>query len=166
MFSIDVFRSMLRVDKHQLDAALEVQSETMERISSHTAVLNSRALELKKALDAEEAAVISELKANDAKLSNPLAEKEARRDSRYKAAWREWADARQEHEEWQGLLSAWTARGYNLKTLADLYSNQYFQMTSVTGSGADARLDAYETRRSAMRQASAPTTPQRRRIAP
>ena len=132
-FTIEVFRNMLRVNKHRLDDELEIQGETQERISSHLARLNSRQLELKKSLDSVEASVIARLKEGDSKLSNPIAEKEARRDRDYISAWQAWSVARQEYEEWLGLYEAWKSRGYALKTLADLYGDQYYAIDSAGG---------------------------------
>jgi hypothetical protein len=152
-FTIEVFRNMLRVNKHRLDDELEIQAETQERISSHLARLNSRQLELKKSLDATEALVISRLKDNDAKMSNPVAEKEARRDREYVAAWQAWSVARQEHEEWLGLYEAWKSRGYQLKTLADLHGDSYFTIDS-TSSRSSLREDP-EAARTRMREAAA-----------
>ena len=154
-FTIEVFRNMLRVNKHRLDDELEIQGETQERISSHLARLNSRQLELKKALDSTEAVVISRLKDNDPKLSNPIAEKEARRDRDYVAAWQAWSVARQEYEEWLGLYEAWKSRGYQLKTLADLYGDQYFMIDSA--SGRSVSRDDPEAGRARMREAAART---------
>lgn len=152
-FTIDVFRNMLRINKHRLDDELEIQAETQERISSHLARLNSRMLELKKSTDQTEASVIARLKDNDAKLSNPLAEKEAKRDREYMSAWQAYQVARQEYEEWLGLYEAWKSRGYQLKTLADLHGDQYFAIDYTTGKAA--REAASDDARSRMREAAA-----------
>lgn len=179
-FTIDVFRNMLRINKHRLDDELEIQAELQERISAHTARLNSRMLECKKGLDAEEARVIAQLKDNDAKLTNPQAEKEARRHRDYISAWQSYAVARQEHEEWLGLYEAWKSRGYQLKTLADLFSDQYFTIDSAgtpsrSYAGPDPSAARAAMRRSVAEAArqhtpekeeatSSPATPLRRRI--
>ncbi len=151
-FTIEVFRNMLRINKHRLDDELEIQAETQERISSHLAQLNSRQLELKKTLDQEAARIVAELK-EASKISDTAADKEAKRDRAYITAWQAWLVARQEHEEWAGLYEAWKARGYQLKTLADLHGDQYF---AVTSAGAPVvRPGQEDGMRSRIREASA-----------
>lgn len=154
-FTIDVFRNMLRINKHRLDDDLEIHAETQERISATLAKMNSRMLELKKSLEQTEAVVIGEVKERDPKLSNPLAEKEAKRDRSYISAWQAYQTARQEHEEWQGLYSAWQARGYNLKTLSDLHGAQYFAVSSTGRANAEEDVARARTR---MREAAAEHT--------
>lgn len=137
---IKTFRTMLRVNKHRLDEELELQAELQERISSQVSRLNSRALELKKTLDSTFARVVADLKEDDAKMSNPIAEKEARRHRDYTSAWQAWLVANQEHEEWLGLYEAWKARGYQLNTLAKLYGDDYFAINTVHGEADGGRL--------------------------
>ncbi len=171
-FTIEVFRNMLRINKHRLDEELEIQAETQERISSQTARLNSRQLELKKTLDQEAARIVAELK-EAGKISDTAADKEARRNRDYVTAWQAWLVARQEHEEWLGLYEAWKSRGYQLKTLADLHGDQYFAIDSASGravqrpgqeDGMRSRLREASVAAAANKPAPEPTPPVRRRV--
>lgn len=130
---LHTYRQMLRVNRHRLDEELELQAEMQERIGRMVAKVNSYMLEQKKGLEATEAEVIDDLKSNDSKLSNPVAEKEARRSKQYTAAWRAYQVARQDYEEWAALYEAWKQRGYSMRGLADLYRDQYFAVTYVNG---------------------------------
>jgi len=157
---IETFRAMLPVDKHRLDDALEVHAQAQERISARVARENSHALLRKRELEAEEARVIYQLKVDDPKMTNPIAEKEAKRNSSYLKAWHLYQQARQEHEEWAGLLSAWQARGYNLKALGDLYGMQYFAVDSTR---ARARVEEAVNRYRGEAQQEPSALPRRRR---
>jgi len=126
------FRAKLRIDKHDLDGELEVHAECQEAIARVVAGCNTLQLEAKRAVEAVEAEVVDALKRQSDKMSNPVAEKEAKRSSKYAAAWGAYQTARQLYEEWAGLHSAWVTRGYNLKTLADLHGQQYFSVTTTT----------------------------------
>ena len=132
MHTIDDFRALLPIDKHRLDDELETHAQTQDRIASKVAALNSAQLELKRQVEIEEARLVAQLKTDDPKMTNPMAEKEAKRQRSYTSMWNAYQDARREYEEWQGLLAAWVSRGYNLKTLGDLYGNQYFAVDSVS----------------------------------
>lgn len=152
------YRSLLRIDKNRLDEALEVQADHQDRISEQVARLNTRSSDLKKTLEEVEARIIEDLKADDPKLSNPIAEKEAKRHADWKRAWREYQAAREEFEVWTGLHMAWVSRGYQLKTLADLYASQYFAISSTSAATSRAVDDAsYESSRRRMRAAASET---------
>lgn len=124
-------RQMLRINRHRLDEELEVNSDIQERIGREVARRNSLMLEAKRALEDTEARVIADLKEADAKMSNPIAEKEAKRHRDYKTAWASYQVARQEHEEWEAAHKAWITRSFDLKALGELYGFQYFTIDSV-----------------------------------
>lgn len=160
-FSIENYRTMLRINRHRLDEELELQSELMDRISSQVAVLNSQQLEAKEELAKVEARLFLELKED--KVSNEAANAEVRKHRERVAAWQRYQVARQVYEDWQGLLNAWTARGYHIKVIADLFIAQYFAVTTVHGPddntvhAARARLsEAREQRRSKDPEAEEP----------
>jgi hypothetical protein len=161
MASIDIheFRDRLKIDKHDLDGELEYHSVCLERIGREVAQLNTRQASLKKDLEAAEAMTIARLK-EDTKLSNPLAEKEAQRDPWVIKAWTHYRDAKQEYEEWMALNLAWTARGYNLKTLADLHGQGYYQIDTTVGKRTTySQIDV--AGRAAIQEASARVAAQR-----
>lgn len=148
-FTIEQYRTMLRINRHRLDEELELQAELMDRISSQVAVLNSQQLEAKEELSRIEARLFLELKGD--KVSNEAANAEVRKHRERITAWQRYQVARQTCEDWQGLLSAWTARGYHIKVIADLFIAQYFAVTTVHGPEdstvyADARKRLSEAR--------------------
>lgn len=150
MADLEHYRRHLRINKHLLDDALEVQSQYQDEISRELALANTRMLEAKDRLAQTEAAVISELKAE--KLSDTHAAGLAKRDSRRRQDFAAFQQKREEHEQWLGLYDAWQRRGYSLKTLSDLYSAQYFSVTSTSGpSRSEVLVDAG---RAAIRAAS------------
>lgn len=136
---IHTFRDMLALSRHSLDDALEIQAAVMEAISHRCAELKSIAESAKDDLATVEAALAIELKQDDAKISVNMLDAAVQRAPRRTLCWVTYQEARQEHEEWVGLLAAWTARGYNIKTLSDLYGAQYFQLDSTSPSIDDRR---------------------------
>lgn len=160
-FTAGLVRSMLAIDKHRLDDALEVHAQMQDRIAQQLARTTTTANIAKRDLEAEEGRIIGQLKIDDPKLSNTVAEKEVRRNSAYLKAWRLYQEARQEMDEWAGLLDAWKARGYNLKALADLYGMQYFAVDSTRARSSVA--DAVNRYRGEFEHRDGP--PRRRRTA-
>lgn len=132
---MDLFkaRSLLKINKHDLDSELERNAQVGEEIGREVAVANTAQLRLKRDLEATEAQVIASLKDADAKMTNPIAEKEAKRNPRYLKGWDAYHEARQLYEEWDAIYKSWIGRGYDLKALGQLFSDQYFAINSVTG---------------------------------
>lgn len=151
---INTYRKMLFVQRHRLDDELEVQAELMERISAATVVRNSRSIEAKENLSQVEARLLEDARDDDPKLTAAAADAKIRRDPERIKAWRIFQAARAEHEQWQGLQDAWRQRGFSIKTLADLYTANYYSPTSTTNSsrGADVDRDT-ENLRARMRSA-------------
>lgn len=133
MTSLDNYRAMLRINRHRLDDELECHAQISEEIGREVARKNSYMLEKKKSLDTTLARLISKLKATDEKMSNPVAENEAKRDSQYDEAWKGWQATRAELEEWQAVKDAWYQKGFDLKALGDLYAHQYFALDAIRG---------------------------------
>ena len=128
--SIESFRKMLPVRKHHLDEELEIQAQTMDEISQQVAAWNHRMLEAKEALAQTEARLADDLRDGDVKLTKDQLEAKVRRSRERGAAWDTYQRARGQHEEWSMLLECWRNKGYSIKTLADLYSSDYFAATA------------------------------------
>lgn len=133
MISLEFVRSHLYIDRMALDDELAIHAQVTEEINREVARANTAMLEAKRQLDITEAQVIASLKAVDVKMSNPVAEKEARQSRQYEKAWRAYLDARQLHEEWQGAQDAWAKKGYGLRELGALFGNEYFAVDSIRG---------------------------------
>lgn len=143
----ETYSKMLVISKDHLDDELEVQSEVQQRIAIEVTRLNTAVAEAKDALRQVEADLAVELRSDGTKLTDKQLDLEVMRDNRRVVASRKFHAVREECERWTSLLDSWRQRGYSLKTLADLYSAQYFAIDSTY----KARRD--EDRRHAMREA-------------
>lgn len=160
MLDIAYYRSLLRVDRNRLDDQLEQNAQSAEEIGREVARRTRNVADLKRELEVTEANIIARLKEADSKLSNPIAEKEARGHRDYRAAWTIYQDAKQELEEWEAVKSAWHQRGFDMKALGELYAQQYFVVDSV---GHRSRATP-ETTRAAMRERVGEISRPRRRV--
>lgn len=156
--SLHHYRALLPVNKHNLDDALEIQANTQEEISRELALANSKALEEKDRLAQIEGELADKIKDDDPSLSIPKVDAKVRRHRDRVAQFERWMRAREEHEQWLGMLDAWKARGYSIKTLAALYGEQYYAPRSA---GPSYQTDTTRSR-SAMREAHNRTTTRRR----
>ena len=149
MSNIEFYRSLLHVNKHALDEALEVQAQYQEEIAREVARLGRAAAEAKDKADRLEHSLALEAKQDSPKLAAEAAKGEARANQHWQNARSNQQARQQELEEWQGLYEAWKQRGFSIKGLAGLYTDQYFAVTSVTGgdSAAVARQRLAEARR-------------------
>lgn len=131
MITLEFVRSHLYIDRMALDDELAIHAQITEEINREVAKANTAQLEAKRRVDIVEAKVISELKSHDPKLTNPIAEKEAKQSIRYSDAWRSYQEARQLHEEWVGAQDAWSKKGYGLRELGALFVGEYFAVNSI-----------------------------------
>lgn len=130
--SIDRYRAMLKIVKHQLDDELEIQPQVMQAISTQVVLHNSRMLAAKEDLEQVEARLLLDYRESADKMT--VAEMNAKilRHADRVRAWERYQEARALHEDWSGLLECWRGRGFALKTLADLYQAQYFSLDHTT----------------------------------
>lgn len=131
MTTLDQYRTMLPVNKYRLDDELEIQPDIMMRIASSVTVANSRMLEAKDELAREEGELSENVKDEEPKATVTMIDSRVKRHARRIRAWQKFQDARQEYEQWNGLLEAWRQKGFSLKTLADLHAAQYFSVDSA-----------------------------------
>lgn len=150
MQDISFYRSMLAINKNNLDGELETQGQYQEEIGRQVAKVNSQQLASKDALSKVEAELFADLK-DGTKISNDLAQAEVKKDRRRVQAWDEYNTARQDFEEWVALYEAWKGRNYALKTLSDLYGGDYFVVTTTTAPRGEVVVQAART---AVRDAS------------
>lgn len=155
MADIDTYRKMLAVNKHRLDDELEIQPDVMMRIASEVTTRNGRQLEAKDDLARIEAELAEELREDEPKLTVAGIDGKVRRHRSRLDAWRKYQAARTDYEDWAAMLEAWRQRGYTLKTLADLYSAQYFSTDSVVVNERRRRREEQQDEaRAEMRRAS------------
>lgn len=130
MATLQDYRNMLRLDRYRLDDELQIQAEVMDRISQEVNKLNSRMLAAKEELLRVEARLMVDI-AEDATAKMTVAQLDAavRRHRDRMAAWSSYDAARYAFDEWEALRDAWKQRGFSIKTLADLYTSQYFTIT-------------------------------------
>jgi hypothetical protein len=149
--TIEIVRGMLACNKHALDDELERQPEMMERITAACARAEAQAAELKDELARVEGRLTDDIKDGDAKLTKDQVDGRVRRHGERTRAFARHQEARLEHQLWAGLVESWKQKGYSLKTLAELYANQYYSRDSVSASPRRER--AYGDARAAMREA-------------
>ncbi len=129
---LEEVRALITIDKHRLDEHLATNAAVMEQIGRQVAWAENDVRHIKKRLESIEAKVIAELRTDDEKMSNAVAEKEARRDARWTEQWEKYSDAQHHHAEWVAAEAAWKQRGWDLRAMTDLYGHQYFELTTTT----------------------------------
>ena len=130
---LERWRALLRINRHQLDDALEVQAEHQERISDKVAEMDARVVDAKDNLAKTEAGLTEDFR-ESAKSTKDVVEAKVRRHPERIKAWERYQEAARQLAQWQGLLDAWKARGKDLHALGRLFGDQYFTLTSITGS--------------------------------
>lgn len=130
--TIEEARAHLRVDKHQIDAALEQQSVMLEAISRQLAHENAALARTKRRLEAAADKALEDLGRTHPELTNPQRERKIHGHDIYRDAHEEYIAQKAAVEEWEGLNKAWFNRGFDLRALADLYAAQYFSQTTVS----------------------------------
>lgn len=144
---------MLVIDKHDLDSALMVQADVLERIGREiagiTRDLDGKQMQLKrlhatlegKLRNAVEKMTVSEV--NGAVI----------RDKLHIDDLAHIHDLEFELAEWKALLEGWKSRGFALKELVALYSVQYFALTPA-GTIRRPAYEPYQDRGRASREAA------------
>ena len=131
MATYEQYQAMLRVNKHRLDDELELQAQVMEEISTATTKYNARMLEAKLDLDKVESRLTADLREDEPKMTVGEIAGKLKRDPERITAWQKYLNCLSDYGKWSGLQEAWKQKGYSIKTLADLYGAQYFQLTST-----------------------------------
>ena len=138
--SIERYRALLPIPKHQLDDALEVQATVHDDLHRITARKATAVAMAKDDLARVEARLLEDFKESESKMTAASLDAKIRRSRERIKAFEDYHVAREEHEEWLGLLDAWRQRGYAIKTLAELFVANYFAATKTSvGSDQSAR---------------------------
>lgn len=153
---------MLPANKLKLDDELEIQAQIQFDISMECTRLNTKALEAENELKTMEAELFVKFKDSGEKMTADEIKAQVRVHRERAKAWEKYQAAREAHEQWAGLLQAWTTKGYKLADLGGLYAADYFSMTSISGNRAVNPVEEHS--RSAIRRATerADSTPRRR----
>ena len=148
MISADEVRSMLRVDKSRLDDEIERHSQVAEEITRKVALLEREAAEAADSLKRIEAGLLLDFREKE-KLT--VAEADARivRDNSRREALRVQLSIAEQLAVWKGLQAAWRNKSHDMRTLADLYTSNYFDAASSFYSRRD-REEERSTAREAM----------------
>lgn len=144
---IHEFRSQLRVDKNRLDDALETHAESLDHIGRHIARLEAEETALRDKRERIRARLLKSGKEDDPKVTIKELEADIERNQQFMDAQLDLTALRQELAEWRALKEAWITRGYNLKSLGDLYAQQYFAIDSAGGRRYDSRPQPRPTAR-------------------
>lgn len=129
----EAFVKMLHVNRHRLDDELEVQSDIFHQIGEQLAYAGARESDAKDRLDTCEAELYLDLtnKASTAKMTKDQAQATIQLDPFRVKAFRAHQATKTEKSNWQSLYDSWKARGFDLKTLGQLYTDQYFAIDSA-----------------------------------
>lgn len=151
------FRSMLVVNKHDLDNALERQAAYFDDISQQVIQQGKKLTELKDELSQLEGRLAEEIREDEPKLTVGAIAHKVKRDRHRLVKWQELQDVTAVYEQWDSLRDAWKQRGYSIKTLAALYGDQYFSIDSTRRVDRSERIDrepvrdqGYDKNRAAM----------------
>lgn len=125
-------RALLRIDRHALDDALEVQAEYQEEIGRRCALLEHQTMRLKEELVRTEARLIEDFR--DERSTKDLAEAKAKRHPDRRQIWERYQEAVSDLAEYANLLDAWKARAKDMQALGKLFGDQYWArgMTSIS----------------------------------
>lgn len=147
---LSTYEKMLRINKDRLDDELEIQSEIQQRIAMQVSELNTQMLDAKEGLKQVEADVTHRVRraSGDTRVTDKQVESEMLRSEDRIQAFQRYSRIREQHERWSSMLESWRQRGFSLKTLADLYTAQYFTIDTAYKKRVE------EERRESMRQAN------------
>lgn len=166
--SLEHYRRMLAIDKHSLDDELEQQSVIMDQISQKVLQLTSQMAKAKEDLLRLEARLLIEMHESYSKVTTAMVDAGIKRNRERQVAWEAYNDARAAYDEWDALRDAWKQRGFSIKTLADLYTSNYFSADSIHDrkDRDRSRIDRYQKenteRRAALTSARQQMTSRRR----
>lgn len=147
------YKDALKIDKDDLDNELIAQPQLLADVSEEFVRAQSRrdqANEKQKQVQAERFAVLS-------KESKTVKEADSKVvvDEKYIEAREQYKSAENEAAKWEYLRDAYKERGFMLRTLAQLYSTEYYQQASVYGSqraADDAQYQTYRKQQAERRQ--------------
>ena len=129
--TIDTIKDRLQIDRHRLDDELELQPQVTYFISDKVAEANSAVLAAKESLEKLEAEIRLDLRGSTTKRTNDEINAEIQIDADRINKNVRYLECKREHEKLLGLAESWRARGFALKTLADLYMANYFASDSA-----------------------------------
>ena len=133
MANIEYYRALLPVDKYALDSALETHSQLQDEIGRALSAADASAARAKNELKAVEARLFLDIKSNGERVSNEVANSEVQVHRERERAHEDFLRCQQQAAEWGKLYESWQQRGWSIKALGELYSSEYFHLTSITG---------------------------------
>lgn len=158
MPTIEELKSYLRIDKHNLDKAIEEQAEMFYFVAEGSALAGSVRDQIKYELDTliSDTYLTTRLVAAEQgrKITETLLEQEVAQDKEVQKMKEKYLDVKAEAETWLALKESFAQRGYMLRELASLYVSGYFAEISVksTGNTEELQNQARRERMSARRK--------------
>lgn len=132
-YTLEHLESMLRIDKHDLDTAVEEHSEIAGIISREVAAAEYNAEQAADELKQVEARILMGIKLDaTVKITADEAKAMVARHPDRKEPFREALRLAELHKRWQGMADAWRGRGFGIRVLADLYTASYFMNSTST----------------------------------
>lgn len=138
----------MKINKHALDDELEIQADTLHRISEFMADARDAMERAEDKLDSEEADAFIEVSDmhRARKMNLDYIKNNVRNDPRRKAAWIAHREAALDFEKWENLYYAWKQRSYALTSLAELATASYYAVDSTRERRSDQHAGRREVR--------------------
>lgn len=133
MLTIDEARSLLPFTRATLDLELERQSTVQEQIGRELAKASRTLAQRKDDMEhAEYEQMRAASRSSEQRVTVEVKKGLARSSTSWMAARALYQQAQQEVDEWQTMLDAWVSRGFHVKALAELLTNNQNYSASVT----------------------------------
>jgi hypothetical protein len=121
----------MKVDKNNLDAVLERHAQFQSEIATELSEVTRELAQAKEELALEESRLYLLIKDTGDRVAHETALARVKTNRSRIVLAEAYNSLKQECDKWSGLYEAWKSRGFNIKTLSDLYSSQYFAITSA-----------------------------------
>jgi hypothetical protein len=128
--NIETYKTMLAIQKHRLDDELEMHPSIMQSIAEQLAERSAKALFIKDELAQLESEIIEDIRNVYEKVVVSEIDGRVKRNPKRIELFKRYQVAKVEHDKWSGLFDAWKAKGFALKTMADLFTAQYFTLAT------------------------------------
>lgn len=131
MANIEYYRALLPVDKHELDDVLEKHHQLQEEIGRELNLAETAAKRAKDDVASVEARLFVEIKNSGDRISNEVVNAQVQTHRLREKAYDIMLTLQGQATDWARLYEAWQQRGWSIRGLGDLYSSEYFRLTSV-----------------------------------
>lgn len=148
----DEIRIRLAIDKSRLDDELELHSQVAEQITRKVTALELDVVYAKDDLKRYEAGMLIDIKGEETKQTEAMIDARIIRDNKRREAFKILVAYEEQLGTWKGLQAAWRDKSFNMRTLSDLHSSNYFDSVSSFNKKRDRNEDRGDYRAGLARQ--------------